>query len=772
MSRPQKKYIDLKSNGRLFPSWILANFKEYELPDIIKGTGDPCNTKQDTNVTELRKYQKFISQYMDFKSPYRNILIYHGLGSGKGATTINIYNSLYNYTPGWNVFILIKAALKSTWLNELEKFLDENQKKFRMENIYFINYDSPFADRSFLDITKNVDNSKKSIYIIEECHNFIRNVYGNITSNKGKRAQVIYDYIIQDKRDNPDTRVILLSGTPGVNAPFELALMFNLLRPGIFPRSESKFNQIFLDTGTHSGLNKQKKNLFQRRIMGLVTYFHGATPDLFARKVTDYVDVTMSQYQEEIYSYYEDIEMVQSRTNPNNQLYKSYTRQACNYTFPAISQSINGELRPRPGKFRISEREAEKLMEGKVNDEKVKEQKGSDNFMNITAYQLAIDNFINGITKLYDKLNSDDVKKGHTILNDVKTFIEKYDNNYSEFVKNEKTKSTLFNQMYISSAKFLNIIFNVMISPGPVVVFSNYVLMEGLQIFKIFLAYFGFYNFMETKKLDPSRLGYVEYHGNIKERSERDRGMTAFNDPKNVKGNLIRIILISPAGSEGLNLMNVRQLHVVESGWSYVKLTQTIGRAVRQCSHKMLKPEDRVVNIYIYKSVRSDPTKWTTDQYIESISRTKDSIIQSFLDAIKEVAVDCVLYRKQNMISEQYKCFQFEEPSLFDDNIGPAYKNDIIDDMKIDNGSNSMNSVTVKIQVLKIQAVKLLSSPDEPVEYSQVQNYWYYPKSSVVYDYDLHYAIGKIQLDDDGLPVKLDDSTYIIDKVIPIPLIK
>ena len=29
----------------------------------------------------------------------------------------------------------------------------------------------------------------------------------NISSDGGKRAQIIYDYIIQDKKENPDTRV-------------------------------------------------------------------------------------------------------------------------------------------------------------------------------------------------------------------------------------------------------------------------------------------------------------------------------------------------------------------------------------------------------------------------------------------------------------------------------------------------------------------------------------------------------------------------------------
>jgi S-DNA-T family DNA segregation ATPase FtsK/SpoIIIE len=31
----QNKYIDLKINGRLFPTWVLANFKKYKLPEYI-----------------------------------------------------------------------------------------------------------------------------------------------------------------------------------------------------------------------------------------------------------------------------------------------------------------------------------------------------------------------------------------------------------------------------------------------------------------------------------------------------------------------------------------------------------------------------------------------------------------------------------------------------------------------------------------------------------------------------------------------------------------
>ena len=51
----------------------------------------------------------------------------------------------------------------------------------------------------------------------------------NISSKKGKRAQIIYDYIQQEKKENNNTRILMLSATPVVNTPFEFALYFKLI---------------------------------------------------------------------------------------------------------------------------------------------------------------------------------------------------------------------------------------------------------------------------------------------------------------------------------------------------------------------------------------------------------------------------------------------------------------------------------------------------------------------------------------------------------------
>ena len=55
-------YIDLKINGRLFPSWVLANFRDYKLPEIMQTDEDPCNIRQ--TKFNLKQYQEFLSKYL------------------------------------------------------------------------------------------------------------------------------------------------------------------------------------------------------------------------------------------------------------------------------------------------------------------------------------------------------------------------------------------------------------------------------------------------------------------------------------------------------------------------------------------------------------------------------------------------------------------------------------------------------------------------------------------------------------------------------------
>jgi hypothetical protein len=778
-------YPNLKINGRIFPIWIMKNFAKYKLPEIIrKDDEDPCQIK---TKLELRKYQEFIGAYLDYKSPYHDILLYHGLGSGKSATAINAYNVLYNATSGWNVFLIIKAGLHDhPWESDLKKWLGQQDYAHRYANIKWVHYDSPYADTEFMDIVKKTDSTLKNLYIIEEVHNFIRNVYSNLTSRKGKRSVNIYDYIIQDKKDNPSTRVILLSGTPAINKPFELALLFNLLRPGIFSKSEVLFNQIYVNNSKIPSINSQTKNMFQRRIMGLVSYYIGATPDLYATQATHYIDVKMSQYQTEIYEFYEEEEAKMAKKKLNSkssssqssqsETYKTYVRQASNFVFPPINQTVTGETRPRPSKFKIGEKEMELLLKTK-DTELIKKTLSSQS----QGYFKMLDKFQETFDLHLETIYKKEIETKSNINVDAENF-KKYET-WEDYWDKEKSKSELIQEMYKCSSKFVNIIFNVIKSPGPVLIYSNYVLMEGINMLKVYLKYFGFDSFKNPNSKDYFRYG--EFHNGII-REVRKETINLETDKENVYGKIIKIVMFSPAGAEGISLESIRQVHLMEPYWHEVRMIQMIGRAVRQCSHKYLPIKERHVDIYRYRSVKhnikvieiiegqtsrkerkiiEDPNELkTVDFEIQELASSKNNLISTFLDAVKEVAIDCELFKAHNMMGSKYRCFQFNEISLFDKNIGPAYKEDTIEDMKISNGSNSTNSITIKVKVIKIRGVIETNIDD-------ISYYWYNPETGVVYDFDLNYPLGKVKFDLDGIPEKLDKDTYRIE-IIQIPLIK
>lgn len=761
----QNNYIDLKINGRLFPLWILHNFKKYNLKPIVKVPGvDPCAISQKDEVFELREYQKFIGMYLDYKGPYRDILLYHGLGSGKTATAINIYNVLYNYNPGWNVYILIKASLKNQpWLKDLKTWLSKEDINNRWDNIKFIHYDAPKADRDFLNKVKESDSSKRNIYIIDEAHNFIKNVYNNITNKAGKRAQVIYDYIVQEKKENDTTRVVLISATPAVNSPFELALIFNLLRADTFPTNEGKFNEIYITSTGQKTLNPENKNMFQRRIMGLVSYYQGATSDLYAKRVVLQKNLVMDEYQLQVYRFYRDIERkLEANRRPGKSsgqsVYRAYTRQASNFVFPVMGEDMSGENRPRPSKFRLSEKEVEKLLENKTSTEIDKDL--ADRYQ---LYLESMSRYIESFDNYLSNRAREDKKTGLSIENDMEVFKNEYKYKFNKFWQGHQNKSNLLKAMYACSCKMTAIMFYSLRSSGPLLVYSNYVKMEGLQMFKIYMKHFGYTEFGKEPGIDFHR--FTEFAGSM-DKEIRDANLVAFNDIKNKDGSKIRIILISPAGSEGISLKNVRQVHVMEPYWNEVRIEQLIGRAIRQCSHRDIPVDERYVEIFRYNAV-SNENELTTDQEIQELALEKSTLIDYFLKTVKEVAVDCELFKAHNMIDAEYQCFKFNEKSYFDKFVGPAYKEDIYYDKKIDNGLHTINSVIKKVKAMRIKAVKKL----ENGKYSEIQDYWYNPDTGIVYDFELKYPIGKVFFNN-GIPNKLDKTTYIIDQVIIIPKLR
>jgi hypothetical protein len=721
LNKKKIQSIKLETNGRLFPLWIMNNFKKYILPPIIN-LDDPCKDIDNKELgNNLTLYQEFIGQYLHYESFYKDILIYHGVGSGSARTALNIYNILYNYTPNWNVFILIPAALyNDPWMKEIKEYLKTNNN---ISNIIFIYYDSNTADTDFFTKIKSIDTNNKSIFIIDEIHKFISNVYNNMYSNRGHQAQMIYDYIQNEKRDNKDTRIILLSPTPMINKPFEFILIFNLLRPGIFPTSEYTFEQLFI-------LNNNK-NMFQRRIIGLVSYYIGSI-DKYAKKIVKYVNITMSSYQEEIYNNLLKNEN-KKKIKLNNTIYTSYTRKACNFVF------LNDNI---------------KLLENKENKLKNK------------------DNNLNILNKYINKIIENDKENNHTLLDDINKINNEYNNFITTYLKSSNVKSKLLLELYNLSPKFIRIIFNIKKTKGIVLVYSNYITGEGLEMFKYYLKLFNYINIDDDTELNKNKLEqdltydyyrYCEYNETIN-KDEREINKNIFNLSDNKYGKYCKIILLSKTDIESFKLYNIRQIHIIEPNLNEIIIEKIINSIINICHHKDLPVNERIVEIYKYIMIHSKNIL-TTDQIIDKIAKDKYNILLSFINIVKEVAIDCELFKNHNMINYKYKCFNFNQDTLFDSIIGPAYKLNIDTDSKLNNGLNDINSKILRIKVRKIKAVIKIS---EDI-YSEEKYYLYHDKTNIVYDLDLHFPIGKLDKDENNKNKLLDNNLYIIVNVINVP---
>ena len=123
------------------------------------------------------------------------------------------------------------------------------------------------------------------------------------------------------------------------------------------------------------------------------------------------------------------------------------------------------------------------------------------------------------------------------------------------------------------------------------------------------------------------------------------------NDESNKDGRKIKVVIISAAGSEGLDYKCIRQVHVMDPWYNMSRIEQIIGRAVRTCSHKNLPFEKRNVEIYLYGSLMNGEEKMmkeAVDLYVYRLSELKAVQIGNVSRVLKEVSIDCILNYEQS----------------------------------------------------------------------------------------------------------------------------
>jgi len=192
------------------------------------------------------------------------------------------------------------------------------------------------------------------------------------------------------------------------------------------------------------------------------------------------------------------------------------------------------------------------------------------------------------------------------------------------------------------SIKFFKIFKKIKKSEGPIFVYSNFKEIGGIKSFAKFIEYHGYKNY---KIFGEGEKRYSIWSGD-ESHTTKEEIKHVFNQKENADGSKIKIMLGSPSIKEGVSLLRVDQVHILEPYWNLSRIQQIIGRAIRFCSHKDVPKKKQIVKVYLYLATHHNDE--SIDEYIWSLAKQKNKLIEQFEHALKEVAIDCKLFHARN----------------------------------------------------------------------------------------------------------------------------
>ena len=505
------------------------------------------------------------------------------------------------------------------------------------------------------------------------------------------------------------------------------------------PEDEQEFEQKFYNPD----LNKMKKvDVFKKRIANLTSFYKYQDPKLFPRlNFIKNIMCPMNEYQLGIYEkirheeIQKDTKNSRKKKGDDEQTYSSYrigSRMACSFVYP--------EDMPNPYDIGYKVELYEQQLEAKRK----------------SAARRGI--------KFDEEENEIDVDDEKKLANYIKTTLLKT-------LRRKKNKYLALDNksLHKHSPKYLNMIMNLMESckKGKALVYSYFKELIGLNMFSLVMEATGEWEEFKIKKIDnewhlitgnpeqksesrsissslsksisksnkqskpiKQKMNYVFFSG--KEDKEKKniipmifngkldalpnncgplkrQLLTYFGKEgsRNLKGDVIKCLMTTRTGAEGLDLKCVRSVHVSEPYWQPVLIEQVIGRAVRTNSHIDLPEKERDVDVYIYMStitpnmvqniknpdVRTDVAKYndglnkkgkvvTSDEALYILSAKKKVVAEQVLQMIKDTAIDCSLTYGINKIqAPETVCLDYDTKDRDDYLFTPSISDtmDIID---------------------------------------------------------------------------------------------
>ena len=145
---------------------------------------------------------------------------------------------------------------------------------------------------------------------------------------------------------------------------------------------------------------------------------------------------------------------------------------------------------------------------------------------------------------------------------------------------------------------------------------------------------------------------YTILSGDVKLTKNRERSLRLINSEGNMRGEKVKIIIATEAISEGVNFKNLREVHMTDAYYHISLMDQVVGRAQRYRSHNALPRNERNVSVYVWcVSWSSEHPRYGSETLDETLWRKaeeKSVRIGKITRILKESAVDCHLMKAVN----------------------------------------------------------------------------------------------------------------------------
>lgn len=710
--------INMNINNTNFPIEISNFFKKEEK-----------EFKKEKNKF-LLFHQYLVKKYfIDGKPDFRGVLVYFGTGMGKTITAISIAEYYRSLDKNRKIIIMSAKSLQSNFYDSIMRYMKDEENLSETEAKNKINADYRFVTSNASNMIQQLKGIKQeksklplltgeekmeqltnlhkkngflenSLLIVDEVHNIMNSIV-----NGSKIAINFYDLIMNAK----NIKLIFLTGTPIVNTPFEMVPMFNMLFGyPFFPEVQEDFDEWFIDLGNKDIKNKGKLSNY---LIGRISYYGSeyldpkkGTQEGFPTELPIVIEeVPMSIYQYNVYNNARILERKEASRglfkgapsrfgtgkSAQSSTYRVKTRQISNFAFPEnIYKSFN---------TRIIEL---KQMKDAKEAQKIRKTLKS---------------------KMVDELTPNDID---------------------------------LQGLKIYSPKMLKIIDNInkeMLDNKMLgVVYSEFVTGEGLTIFAKVLKTLGWNefnvsNFKEggaknkaSKKENRANIKEVKTQKNIRagnytytvisgDISPEDRSIIVktLNSPKNARGEIINLLLLSSTGAEGLDLKGIRHIHIMEPYWNMARIQQIKARGVRFKSHEHLAVNEQNVQVFIYLSVypkempkSQSIDELTTDNYIYHRAIDNQIIIDKFLKLFVNTSVDCSIHKsiaiKKNpsLVKKNIKC------KICKPNNKQLYYSSLKEDMNITNPCIELENDDISDLTEQITAKELVLEGGKKVYYT------------------------------------------------------